>query len=222
MAKYELVKEDSIVHKGHTLYRIRCLWKRGLSNSAEYGKLGGYVESEKNLSQKGKCWIEDDAKVYGNAVVDGDATLFMNAEAYDNAIVTGSAFISQNSKIYENAKVFGGTMYKDSQIYGNAKMFFGVTLSGKSQVFGDAELGNSKSYTTSIKVDDNAKVCGTASLQGKVTVKGDAVLSLGVITSGTFDGSENPRKQIPANKKLEQEIDNELDDLWNRREYQNK
>ena len=30
------------------------------------GDFGGYVESEKNLSHEGNCWVYDGAKVYGD------------------------------------------------------------------------------------------------------------------------------------------------------------
>ena len=33
------------------------------------GDLGGYVESERNLSQYDNCWIYDNAIVFGNAKV---------------------------------------------------------------------------------------------------------------------------------------------------------
>ncbi|MGN6746796.1 hypothetical protein, partial [Neisseria sp. P0024.S002] len=60
--KYELVKEDSIVVDGFILYRIRALKDFYVVKA---GDLGGYVESEDNLSHEGYAWIYDEAKVYG-------------------------------------------------------------------------------------------------------------------------------------------------------------
>lgn len=37
------------------------------------GELGGYVEKEENLSHKGSAWISDDALVYDNMIILGNA-----------------------------------------------------------------------------------------------------------------------------------------------------
>lgn len=74
--KYELVKEDSIVVDGFKLYRIKALKDFFVIKA---GDLGGYVESEDNLSQEGNCWIYDDAKVYGGSKVFGNARVAHNA-----------------------------------------------------------------------------------------------------------------------------------------------
>ena len=54
--KYELVKEDSIVVDGFKLFRIRALRDFFVIKA---GDLGGYVESEDNLSHEGYAWIYD-------------------------------------------------------------------------------------------------------------------------------------------------------------------
>ena len=57
------------------------------------GDIGGFVDSEKNLSQEGNCWIfdnaivSDDAKVSGYAMVSGFATVSGNAVVSGDAIV---------------------------------------------------------------------------------------------------------------------------------------
>ena len=54
MKKYELVKSSKIVYGGTTLYRIKALID--IPNIVKAGELGGYIESEKNLSHEGwKC-----------------------------------------------------------------------------------------------------------------------------------------------------------------------
>ena len=35
------------------------------------GNLGGFVNSEENLSHDGNCWVYGNARVYGNAKVHG-------------------------------------------------------------------------------------------------------------------------------------------------------
>jgi hypothetical protein len=69
--KYELLKDDTKLVLGRTLYRIRALVAIGTLVSA--GDLGGYIESEKNLAESGSAWVYGNAQVSGNAWVYGDA-----------------------------------------------------------------------------------------------------------------------------------------------------
>ena len=69
MKKYELTSETKIVF-GHILYRIKALSSFGCVSA---GDLGGFLESEKNLSQNGNAWVFGNAEVYGDARVSGDA-----------------------------------------------------------------------------------------------------------------------------------------------------
>ena len=59
--KYELT--ESKIYCGITLYRIKAL--RDLWN-VKAGDLGGWVESELNLSHEGNCWIYNDAITFKN------------------------------------------------------------------------------------------------------------------------------------------------------------
>ena len=59
--KYELSKKKNIVYNGRLLYRIKALKSFG---GIKKGAIGGYVQSEENLSQTGTCWIYDNAKVF--------------------------------------------------------------------------------------------------------------------------------------------------------------
>lgn len=70
--KYELINKTTN-YLGKTLYRIKAL--KSFSNVTK-GDLGGYVQSDKNLSQIGNCWIYGNAKVFGKAVISGNARIF--------------------------------------------------------------------------------------------------------------------------------------------------
>ncbi len=96
MNKYEMLYEDKIEMGGHTLYRIRALKDFG---NVKAGDIGGYIEKEGNLSQKGICWVYDDARVYDDAWVYGDAKVCDNAKVYDDACVYDHAHICGNAKI---------------------------------------------------------------------------------------------------------------------------
>ena len=91
--KYELT-DETIDVSGTTLHRIKALKDFG---NVKKGELGGYVESEYNLSQIGNCWV------YGNARVCGDAELCGNAKVYGNAWVYGNAELCGNARVYGNA-----------------------------------------------------------------------------------------------------------------------
>lgn len=60
MTKYELLKDDTKIMSGRTLYRIKALRDFG---DVTKGDLGGYIESENNLSHYGNAWV------CGNAVI---------------------------------------------------------------------------------------------------------------------------------------------------------
>lgn len=71
------------VHNGVTLKQIEC---------EKYG-VGGWIESEKNLSQKGTCWVYNDAMVYGDAVVHDKAYVAGSAVLYGKANAAGKSYV---------------------------------------------------------------------------------------------------------------------------------
>lgn len=120
--KYELT-EESIGVDGHRLHRIRALKDfSDVFSDVKAGDLGGFVESEENLSHEGTCWIYDDAQVYGEAQVYGDAKIYGNAKVWGKV------------KVYDNAKVFAKAQIHsirgDVQVCGNARLFEDVNLIG--------------------------------------------------------------------------------------------
>ena len=89
--KYILTEESIKVGKKN-LYRIKAIKDFG---NVKEGEIGGFVESEKNLSQDGNAWIYDDAWVHGNAEVSGDAQVF------DATKVSGDAKVSGKANVFE-------------------------------------------------------------------------------------------------------------------------
>ena len=83
-----------------TLHRIECVTAFG---DVECGAKGGWIESEKNLSQCGNAWVRDNAIVSGNAVVSDNAMVNDNAVVRENAIVCGNAWVGENAMVCENA-----------------------------------------------------------------------------------------------------------------------
>ena len=95
--KYEMLNDDCIIFNGHKLFRIRALkdFQTIYGLTVNTGDLGGYIQSEKNLSQEDNCWVSDNAKVYNNA------------EVYDDACVYGDACVHNNARVYNYARVYG-------------------------------------------------------------------------------------------------------------------
>lgn len=100
--KYILTRNDIIKYNGHILYRIQAVKS---FDKVKKGDLGGYVESEDNLSHEGNAWVKDDAWVFGNAFVADNSLVYGNAEVYDNACISENAKIGGHACIYNNAKV---------------------------------------------------------------------------------------------------------------------
>lgn len=129
--KYELT--DETIRAGGThpggpkLYRIRAL--RDFLN-VKAGDLGGFIESEDNLSHKGNCWVYKDAFVFGNAQVYGNALVFGKAKVYDNA------------QVYDVAQVYGAAqVYGEAEVYGNARVFDHAHVYDKAKAYGNVQLG---------------------------------------------------------------------------------
>lgn len=63
------------------------------------GELGGYVESENNLSHEGWCWVYPDSTLSGSSQISGD--LKVKNSILEDAIITGNGTI-QNSVIKDS------------------------------------------------------------------------------------------------------------------------
>ena len=130
--KYELLKDDCINYARRTLYRIKAL--RDFSD-VKAGDIGGYIESEKNLSQDGSCWVYDNAKVFNNARVYQNAKVFDKAKVFGNAFVYGNAEVFGSAIVYDNAEV-----YDNAYVYGNAEVYQNAKITCNSRVYGDAKI----------------------------------------------------------------------------------
>lgn len=62
MKKYELTDETKVEH-GVTLHRIRALVDI-VRYGVKAGDLGGWIESEANLSQEHEAWVSGEARAY--------------------------------------------------------------------------------------------------------------------------------------------------------------
>jgi len=104
MKKYELLQDDFIIKNGKKLYRIRAIRDFGIVKA---GAMGGYIESEKNLSHDGNCWVADHGLVYEKGQVFGDGQVAGNGWVCGNGRVSGHGWVFGNGKVAGHGRVFG-------------------------------------------------------------------------------------------------------------------
>lgn len=192
--KYQILKNDSIqiTHPKPrlpvNLYRVVALKDFSVMGfDVKEGDIGGYIQSEQNLSQDDLSWITNNGKVFDSvkltdSLIRGDARVFGNcniknsqiagrATVYENAIIEGS-FIGSNCIVNGHTNLSKVFMYNSSQITGtsivtDSELHDGCRISGESVVedvilYGTCEIKSSKvencKYTGRIVVvNDNRK-----------------------------------------------------------------
>ena len=116
--KYKLTYETKEIC-GNVLHRIVCVTAFA---SVAVGDTGGWVESEKNLSQSGNAWVS------GNAKVSGDAEVSKSSDyaVYKNTWSSMRYFTWTRSNDKWRVGCFFGTgeeliekAYKDSKLSGD-------------------------------------------------------------------------------------------------------
>jgi|SRR5713226_1476176 len=156
--KYELVPDQEIVVAGTTLYRIRALKDFG---NVKAGTLGGFVRSERNLSQDGDCWVADEAQVYDGAVVSADA------QVYGRSCIYGQARVGDKGQVLGNAQVFeNGWVFKNGVVFDNAKVFGAAQVRDNGLAYGDSEIFDN------VRVVNGGQVCGQARIGGETVIDG--------------------------------------------------
>ena len=113
------------------------------------GRLGGWVAKTATVC-KG-AFIEQDAKVYGNAYVGKNALISDFARVYGHAKIHGHAHIGYK------ARVFGHAVIEDSAIVdGHVKVF------GRAQILDNAEVWDYAKIYGDAVISDKARIYGTA------------------------------------------------------------
>ena len=124
--KYEITK---IAHPQYPwLHRIRAL--RDVRENVRAGDLGGFVQSEENLSHEGQSWIADNAVAAEEAYVHGDAILWDHSCIRGSAAISGPSRVGGNAIIEDYAIITAGYIHGDVHISGNAKLFANAVTGG--------------------------------------------------------------------------------------------
>lgn len=150
--KYELIAfKNKFITRRRGHYQIRAL--RDIPRyGVKAGDLGGFVHSDKNLSQEGDCWIVDRAGAYDGSRVSGNAFLGEGSTVFDKARIDEEACVSHTavyhrSYIGGNAIVESCVLHHESSIKGNAivtgaRLWTTTCLTGETRVvFPDEDMG---------------------------------------------------------------------------------
>ena len=212
--KFELVKEDSIVVEGRTLYRIRALKNMVESDDGTYavkkGTLGGYVQKEANLSHEGDCWVFDKAKVFDDARAQDDSFIADESMVFGNAVIKDKAITCNQSKVYgfaimkdssitmDRAEVYGHAIMEnyssigdDAKLYGSAKMDDNSDLRGFAEAYDYARLRGISLVDSDAKVYGHAIINGQARITDHASVKDNGIVSGRVMMYGHATVSKN-------------------------------
>ncbi len=185
--KYEIT--DLTHEKYPFLHRIRAL--RNVGEKVKAGDLGGFVESESNLSFEpgDEAWIFDDAICAGGGYVD------KNSRLHGYAVVCKHGYVSQDSAVSAHARVEDDAYIRCADVCGHAR------VSGCGMVLASPDNG------VRPILSEHCAVYGT--VQGDIHVMGSAVVISGETirndTPDTLVINEHGRSIVrdPARDELE-------------------
>ena len=162
MEKKYILTEEAKEVGGHILHRIQAMRDFG---GVQKGDLGGWVESEENLSHDGDCWIFDNGEVYGNGRVSGNGKVSGNGRVYDNGWVFGDGKVFGNGEVYGNGRVSD-----DGWVFGNAKIGFNAYISSPRSYFVQGPIGSRNDFLTCYLDKDKKIYAVTGCFCGSIEV----------------------------------------------------
>ena len=176
--KYEVTNNVKKLFWGRTiiLHQIKALVDIPEHN-VKNGDLGGWIESEANLSHEGKCWINPSGHVFDTALVSEDAVIGQqqfwkpknDAYVHDHACVKGSAVVWDPADI-RGMCVIDGHAHVEGAVGGHAHVTDYAHICGS--VNGNAV------------VKDYANIFTDATICGEAVVVGYSRIKMGVFRKG--------------------------------------
>ena len=185
-AKYEIT--DMAHEKYPFLHRIRAL--RDIGSEVKAGNLGGFVESEGNLSFE----AEDDAWIFNDAIAAGEGHVDKGSVLRERAIVCGCAYASHgtemsgDSRAEDDAYIRGARLSRCARVSGNGMVLQSPTtkaapiLTGSCSVYG--------------------KVMGDVMLAGSVVVISDETISNDSLDTLSIDERGRTILRAPSRDEL--------------------
>lgn len=166
--KYEITE---ISHEKYPfLHRIRAL--RDVNAEVKAGDLGGFVESESNLSFEADdtAWIFDDAIACNDAYVDKGAVLRGEAVVCDNAYISMGAVLSGHARVEDNAYIRGAVLSASARASG-----FSMILNDKDTMGVPILSGHCAAYG---KVSGDVRLTGSALVISGEEIRNDTLDTL--------------------------------------------
>ena len=184
--KYEIT---DIAHEKYPfLHRIRAL--RDIGSEIKAGDLGGFVESEGNLSFE----AEDDAWIFNDAIAAGEGHVDKGSVLRERAIVCGCAYASHgtemsgDSRAEDDAYIRGARLSRCARVSGN-----GMVLQSPTTKASPILTGNCAVY---------GKVMGDVMLAGSVVVISDETISNDSLDTLSIDERGRTILRAPSRDEL--------------------
>ena len=143
--KYKLIEGSRFWLYGRPLYRIQAL--RDFSD-VKKGDLGGFVESEANLSQMGDCWIYDMAQAVEKSIVEGDACLRDCSKMYGSSLLKDKAQLQGCARMIQYASLEDNAVAIDAEISGFATITGDVVIRRKKDYMVFSDIPETDFYAT--------------------------------------------------------------------------
>lgn len=201
MAKKYKLNLDHVITRGTNetkLYRIQALKNFG---DVKKGDLGGFVESEHNLSQDGNCWIynnasaaqdsrvQENAKMYDHSSIHQYAQMFGESELHNYAEMRDNTLIAEHARMYDNSIMYdkaelhdNAVMSKAAKLHQHAKMYDYTTITDFADMHDHsvmtyfATLAGHATMKDCSEVSDYAQMLQCSAIHNDAKLKGDAIL----------------------------------------------
>lgn len=143
--KYKLIESSRAWQYSRPIYRIQAL--RDFSD-VKKGDLGGFVESEANLSQMGDCWIYDMAQAVDKSRVEGDACLRDCSKMYGSSLLKDKAQLQGCARMFQYACLEDNAVAIDADILGFATITGDVVIRREKDYMVFSDIPDTGFYAT--------------------------------------------------------------------------
>lgn len=166
--KYRLMKRRKLRIGGVTCYQIRAT-RNIPRHGIKRGDYGGYIQSYRNLSEKGDCWVDERAVVMGDARVSGNALVYGDCLVCDHARIRSNATVGGNTEIRGWAKLLGNAVVR-----GTVCRYKDMVKSGSlAEAWRNAAI---EPVYHHIVIKDHAQLRDKCMVTGNAIIGGDAVI----------------------------------------------
>ena len=193
--KYEIA---DIAHEKYPfLHRIRAL--RDIGRAVKSGDLGGFVESESNLSFEpgDDAWIFHDAIAAGEGYVDKDSILRDRAVVCDSAYASHGAELTGDSRAEDDAYICAATLSQHARASGSS-----MILQSPNTKASPIVTGNCAVYG---KVVGDVILSGTMVVISGETISNDSLDTLSIDERGRTVTRDPSRDELAPCQPLEKQ-----------------